>query len=78
MNLTTFVQSIIHTNTCRHTKLYIASITKSYSKCIHVVPTFNFTMMVQYLSLLYLEIITTTFRTSKFLNNMLYLSSLFL
>ena len=35
-------------------------------------------LMVQYLSLLYLEIITTTFRTSKFLNNMLYLSSLFL
>ena len=44
MNLTTFVQSIIHTNTCRHTKLYIASITKSNSKRIHVVPTFNFTI----------------------------------
>ena len=73
MNLTTFVQSINHTNTCRHTKLYIASITKSYSKRIHVslVPTFIFTIdgTVLYLSLLYLEIITTTFRTSKFLNN---------
>ena len=74
MNVTTFVQSIIHTNTCRHTKLYIASITKSYSKRIHVslVPTFNFTIdgtVHLYLSLLYLEINTTTFRTSKFLNN---------
>ena len=33
---------------------------------------------MQYLSLLYLELVTETFRTSKFLNIMLYLSSLFL
>ena len=33
---------------------------------------------MQYLSLLYLELITETFRTSQFLNNMLYLSSLFI
>ena len=78
MNLTTFVQSIIHTNTCRPTQLYIALRKVTQRACTLVVPTFNFTitlLMVQYLSLLYLELIAATFRTSrpKFLNNIIYI-----
>ena len=60
-----------------YTKLYIASITKSYSKRIHVVPTFNFTIDGTVPVFIVSGNNYYNFQ-NKFLNNMLYLSSLFL
>ena len=63
-----------------HVGLHNYSVTKSYSRGIHVGPTFNFTINGALICFycIDLELITDIFKSSKFLNNMLYLSSLFL